>query len=152
MHRKFMISLVRDEPAKPFVVHPFGATMEKLMPAHNLRFVTSYNQLVEKIQIFEAGLNDWVIETLKFFLWHKKFPTRILGNDDMYFNGIDDEEKRECKLRFDCFEQGKPLGRLCPSRTIYDAMWKAGEEKFKHLGLHGWQLVNQSNVFSERMK
>ena len=148
MNRKFMISLVKDEPGKPFIVHPFSATMAKQMPEHILRFVTSYNQLVEKIQIFESGLNDWVIETLKFFLWHKKFPGRVLGNDQMYFNGIEDEGTREPKLRFDCFEQGKSLGRLCPSRTLYEAMWQAGEEKYKRLEIDGWQLVNQSNIFS----
>ena len=34
-------------------------------PDYNLRFVTSYNDLLEKILIFDNGLNDKVIEVIK---------------------------------------------------------------------------------------
>ncbi|MBQ6906811.1 MAG: CpXC domain-containing protein [Clostridia bacterium] len=34
-------------------------------PNYNLRFVTSYNELLEKILIFDSGFNDKVIEVIK---------------------------------------------------------------------------------------
>jgi len=35
---------------------------------YNLRFVTTYNELMEKILIFDAGLNDKVVEFLKMMI------------------------------------------------------------------------------------
>ena len=37
----------------------------KKYPDYNLRFVTSYNDLLEKILIFDNGMNDKVIEVIK---------------------------------------------------------------------------------------
>lgn len=37
----------------------------KNYPDYNLRFVTSYNELLEKILIFDSGMNDKVVEVIK---------------------------------------------------------------------------------------
>lgn len=40
----------------------------KTIDGYNLRFVTSYNELMEKILVFDAGLNDKVTEFLKMMI------------------------------------------------------------------------------------
>jgi CpXC motif protein len=148
MHRKFMVSLVRDEPGKPHLVHPLSIEVGNKMPAYTLRFVTSYNQLIEKIKIFEAGLNDWAIEALKIALWYKKFPTKLITNDSVYFYAVEDEGTANPKLCFGFFDQGQEVGQMMPPRAMYDAPLRAaGEEKMQQYGLGEWKLVNQSNVF-----
>jgi hypothetical protein len=148
MDRHFMISIVRDAPGKPYLVHPLNIKIAKQMPAYTLRFVTSYNQLIEKIKIFEAGLNDWAIETLKLALWYKKFPTTLITNDSVYFYAVEDEGTADPKLRFGFFDQGRQIGQMVPPRTMYDGPLRAaGKEKMQQYGLGEWKLVNQSNVF-----
>lgn len=56
--------------------------LEKL-DGYNLRFVTDYNELLEKVLIFDNGLNDKVIEVLKLM---------ILSQD------VDKSEQRVCRF------------------------------------------------------
>lgn len=63
--------------------------LEKL-EGYNLRFVTDYNELLEKILIFDAGLNDKAIEVIKLM---------ILSQD------IEKSQQRTC--RFGKFSEDK---------------------------------------------
>lgn len=149
MGRKFMISLVRGECGKAFVVPGLYMHLEgKTLTEYTLRFVTSYNQLIEKIKIFEAGLNDWTIEALKLALWYKKFPTTLMTNESVFFYAVEDNETANPKLRFGFFDQGQEIGQMVPPRTMYDGPLRAaGEDKMREQGLGEWKLVNQSNTF-----
>jgi hypothetical protein len=148
MDRKFMIALVREVPGVPHFVHPLTTEFAKQLPDYTLRFVTSYNQLIEKITIFEADLIDWVIEALKLVLWYGKFPKTLLTNDSMFFHSAQDEKGGKSNLWFIFFDTAQRRGQMAAPRSMYDSPLSAAEEaKMQQYGRGEWKLVNQSNVF-----
>lgn len=65
----------------------------KNYPDYNLRFVTSYNELLEKIMIFDCDMNDKIIEVIKLLILMQerdKMPHRVCmfgkaDNDEIEF-------------------------------------------------------------------
>lgn len=113
MDRQFMISLVRSEREPPFTLDTkFLERARGVTPKHRLRFVTSYNQLREKILIFEAGLNDFAVELLKMLAWEAKFSEKQITDDSMYFCTVDTQTPEAPHLAFECYEAGKPLAHM----------------------------------------
>ena len=57
MNKKYMISMLQD--------YPQDMLKEITKSGYSLRKVDDINQLIEKIRIFDAGLNDIVVEIMK---------------------------------------------------------------------------------------
>src|SRR5438105_3430619 len=69
MNLKFMIFYRVTEGGRiPSMSADFLEKFGASLPNHQLRFVTSWNQLKEKIRIFEAGLDDNIVEFVKMFV------------------------------------------------------------------------------------
>jgi hypothetical protein len=149
MDRQFMISLVRSERGTPFTVDTkFLERAGGMTPKHRLRFVTSYNQLREKILIFEAGLNDFAVELLKMLVWEAKFSEKQITDDSMYFCAINTQTPEAPHLTFECYEAGKPLAHTqVPYCTYAQILTNPKAEKLRAYRLGEWIQVNQSNLY-----
>ena len=72
------------------------------LEGYNLRFVTDYNELLEKILIFDNGMNDKTIEVIKLMILSQdleKAQWRVcrfgkIENDTMEFMIYDEKEKQ----------------------------------------------------------
>jgi hypothetical protein len=149
MDRQFMISIIRSKCGAPFKVDTkFLERAGKATPKHRLRFVTSYNQLREKILIFEADLNDFVVKLLKMLVWEAKFPDKQITDDSMYFCTVDTQTVEDSQLTFECYEAGKRLAHVhVPYSTYAQILKKPKAEKLRAYRLGEWILVNQSNLY-----
>lgn len=103
---------------------------------YNLRFVTDYNELLEKILIFDAGMNDKAIEVIKLM---------ILSQD------IEKSQQRSC--RFGKLENGllefvlhDRLENQIYTSTVpkesYDSIWQSLTQSGVKTYSFGWERVN----------
>ena len=91
MEKKYMLHYVQSEEEELDVIRIYNSADEEnavmresaLMQGYLFRIVRSYNELIEKISIFDAGLDDRVMEIYKVLI-------ELSGNDDQY----DPEETR----------------------------------------------------------
>lgn len=82
MTRRLMVYFVVGDDTSELSSLPFGA----MMKGYQLRTVTSRNELVEKIWIAEAGLDDRAMELFKLSLIAQM---EAAGNDGLFFAGED---------------------------------------------------------------
>lgn len=83
MERQFMIRLVSDEDCSDCRYMP----RDEFMADYQLRFVSTVNQLIDKILIFDAGLDDRLLEL------GKRYLRQLALNEGHALKG---------ELRFDC--------------------------------------------------
>jgi CpXC protein len=148
MDRKFLVWLVQPDRPGPFVLPDFAfKAAAKGWRSHRLRFVSSRDQLVEKIGIFEAGLSDFAIEALKLIAWSQKFPQKSITDDSMYFRAIHNEGSTDASVSFEVHEEGKFLARMDAPFQMYAAGMATpiGSPTYR---LGEWIIVNQSNIGS----
>lgn len=111
--------------------------LEKL-EGYNLRFVTDYNELLEKILIFDNGLNDKPIEVLKLM---------ILMQD------VEKSDQRSCrfgKLDNDVLEfmitdsiENQIYTSNVP-KSSYDSVWQSLRESGCKPYSFSWEIVDSS--------
>ena len=82
MTRKLMVNFVTNKETTDLSASPFGA----MLKGYQLRIVTSRNQLLEKIWIAEAGLDDRAMELFKISLFAQ---IEAAANDELLFAGED---------------------------------------------------------------
>ena len=115
----------------------------KKLEGYNLRFITNINDLMEKIVIFDFGLNDKVIEVLKVMILSKE-PDKAqhrdcrLGKrdgDKLEFMIRDTEEKQiyTCSVPVSTYE------------TIYKNVMQSGVKPYSF----NWELVD--NFYASRI-
>lgn len=103
MEKKYMISLLDDYPME--LINPLVES------GYSLRKVDDINQLIEKIRIFDAGLNDIALEVMK------KILSEIMNiNDNMLFCQVEKDD-----FIFLVLKEGKAIS--VPS-AIYDLALK----------------------------
>lgn len=130
-----MFEKVKESSAK-------SGELEKL-EGYNLRFITDYNELLEKILIFDNSLNDKAIEVIKLM---------ILSQD------VDKSEQRMCRfgkvsdgeLEFmihDFIENQVYTSRVPKSSydTVYESLIESGMKPYSF----DWEIVD--NVYATRL-
>lgn len=148
MDRKFMIQLIHTERNMPFTIPPFNVALAKVgLTTLQLRYVTSYNQLRDKIAVFEAGLLDVPIEILKMMLWTQVRPNTPITDDSVYFYRIADVGTPTATFVFCLFDGTTNLGTWHLSCSLYTKMFNTLKEDELRQGYLGkWHLINQSNT------
>ena len=111
--------------------------MEKL-EGYNLRFVTDYNELLEKILIFDNDLNDKAIEVIKLMI--------LMQESDK----ADDRRCRFGKLDGDTmefmiqdFKENQVYTSSVP-KTTYDTIWNSLKSSGVKDYSFGWETVNSA--------
>ena len=139
-----MITLTVQKGDKPpSVATELLAGMAGFLKSTQLRLVTSYSQLREKIRIFEAGLNDELIELLKLIVWEKAFGTAVVPDDSVFFTQKRSRLFRGTQLVFELYRGTQRLGEAALPWDIYaETMAEAGIDPTAGAG--EWKLINQS--------
>lgn len=88
----------------------------EIMEGYRFRLVYTIKELQEKIRIYDACLDDRVIELLKFTLWREVLRKGPLSYANLYFGLVDDDEK---KLIFAAFKDGV-VGTTYAAVEVYD--------------------------------
>ncbi len=99
------------------------------LQGYTLRLVATANALIEKILIFDAGLDDRVIELMKAMLWQDGASDPQFPRELIFFSGLNEGEQGEKRLA---------LVQLRPSQEplAFDVGWEKGYQVAKAL-LHG---------------
>jgi hypothetical protein len=116
MERKIMISLVHNGDAgEAQLPDQAGATFEQVTHDYQLRIVRSLRQLVEKIFIFDDGLDDRVIEFVKYWIWEKHGPKQYPPDERLFCEGLTTDPSKGPEIVFILFgESGNREGYTYP--------------------------------------
>lgn len=93
-----------------------------------MRLVVDLNSLKEKVYIFEAGLDDRVVELFKMLTMTKMYgddPEEV--PDELLFTQLDDAEDGERIILFAAFRESRYLGVLELPYSLYQTCLVAGE-------------------------
>ena len=148
---KFMIILARPKDDKlPSFPTGFLEGTASLLKDSQLRLVTSYDQLREKIRIFEAGLNDHLIELLKFYVWEKAFGTTVIPDDGVFFAMIRKRFLRSKELVFVLYpDPQRMVEGTIPFDFYAETMSRAGFDASSGAG--EWKVVNHTAIRATAM-
>ena len=113
---KEMLDMIAQKPKDDDVV---GAlTREMLDRDYLIRVVRSRNQLLEKLAIFDAGLDDRIIEFIKLFMLERIHDQLDGGTvSDMLLTPV-----RDGKYIVEIFSEGKCLGHMEIPVEFYDSV------------------------------
>jgi hypothetical protein len=87
MDRKLMILRGHDKPDEAFA-EGLGPLVKKMESEYTFRLAESINALVEKILIWDAGLDDRVVEIVKLLLMGHIDESQRGENAELFFSGI----------------------------------------------------------------
>ena len=111
--------------------------MEKL-EGYNLRFVTDYNELLEKILIFDNGLNDKAIEVIKLMIIMQE-PDKA-DNRKCRFGKTDGENM---EFMIQDFKENQVYTSSVPQET-YNTVWTSLRNSGVKEYSFGWETVNST--------
>jgi len=146
--RKFMISYhpSKDGRSAP-IPTPALDLVQSVLSNYKLRLVTSWNQLREKIGIFESGLDDYPIETIKSLLGVKIFGTPKFGDEALFYICTRQNSAGASELLFHAFRGREHImDSWCPL-DLYRALEQEAVEKFGIGWSRGeWMTVNRAGL------
>lgn len=108
----------------------------KKFEGYNLRFVTDYNELLEKILIFDSGFNDKAIEIIKLMIIMQE-PDKKADRKCRF--GKKDGEKIEFMIQD--FKENQIYTSTVPLKT-YNTIWSSLRESGVKEYSFGWETVN----------
>jgi hypothetical protein len=95
----FMVNFEMERPEKPITWNTkFLDDSARLLPQYQYRFVTSWEDLTEKITIFENGWDDTIIEVLKLVVTENVYPfgSPEFTNCTVILQGTPRDTRRTC--------------------------------------------------------
>jgi ribosomal protein S27E len=94
MDQKLMILRGKKEPADT-LAEAFGPVAETVQAEYTYRLVNSINDLIEKILIWDAGLDDRVVEVVKILLMDHIEKSEQGENAELFFGEVYIEDQTE---------------------------------------------------------
>lgn len=117
MDLRFQVWLRYPEPDGTITLAaPILEAAQTIMDDYTFRVVRSRNQLIEKIQIFDDGLDDRVIELLKFMIWRAMPRRDDYRRDLLLYAGTEWGERQPKSLDFVLMLES---GGMIPCRVGY---------------------------------
>lgn len=107
-------------------------SLSKLPPAgegYRLRVVRSFNELLEKIYIADADMDDLVVEVIKLFLWQNIREEEGIDDGILLFSGTRQGDE-EPELTFVLLSEGKKGRFAISQRQFYDELVRDHPELF----------------------
>jgi hypothetical protein len=106
MDRKFQIWLKYPDANGTITFEGIALSLGlDLMRDYKFRVVMSRNELIEKISIFDSGLDDRIIEVSKLILWHSLLPGTEPPKGKLCFAGRRKRLLKPEELEFAWFDQ-----------------------------------------------
>ncbi|MGH9551129.1 MAG: CpXC domain-containing protein [Terriglobales bacterium] len=137
---KFMISYHPTKDGRSAPIPTVGLDLvEGVLSNYKLRLVTSWNELREKIGIFESGLDDYPIETIKLLLG--------LGGDEVFYLCTRQNSDGVGELVFQVFRGREYLMDAWFPSDGYVRLAQEAEKKFGvGCNLGQWMIVNRATL------
>ena len=148
MKRKFMIcyQVQKDGHSRPIDSRVLEATPAS-MAEYQLRFVGSWNQLREKVAIFEACLDDNHIELIKLFVANKVYGDVNFGDDCIYFLEKREKLSGNGEISFEVYKDGKLFAACQYPLAEYNKVAKQAHQQLgNNYGAGEWKTVNQVSM------
>jgi len=149
--RRFMVNFEMERPDKPVTWNTkFLENSARLLPQYQYRFVTSWEDLTEKITIFEKGWDDTIIEMLKLVVTEKVYPfgSREFINCTVICKGRE-ETPVEPVLAFELFLGDRRVATMNAPFEIYKGLAKNQEARSgKNIGAGEWKMVNKATILA----
>ena len=148
IERKLMIAYRTSAGGQvPSFRSSFLEKMAAALPLHQLRIVTSWNQLKEKILIFEAGLNDTAVEVIKLVVGERAYGHADFEDDCVFFVGARPKAGGAGELVFEAYQNGKLAAVMPVPMALYQQMYASAAEQFGEDYCTGeWKIVNQATI------
>lgn len=109
------------------------------LAGYNLRFVTSYNTLLEKILIFDAGLNDKTIEVIKLMVLMQE-PDKADGRSALFGRKYEDGS---IEIMVQNLADGQIFTSRAPFETyvaVHNGLLSSGVKEVSF----DWEVVDES--------
>lgn len=148
MNRKFMLSLEFGQPSRtpnlpPEFAHVFAATLQD----YHLRLVPTWNQLIEKINIFENALDDVLLEFLKLWVGERALGTADFPDGAVLFREKRNHPPEEPQLAFEVHRENGFLGVYTTPISAYDNLARQAADALARTNPRGeWKTVNQGAI------
>jgi hypothetical protein len=148
MDRKLMILYqITADDRTPTLGSAFLTKLAASLPLYQLRIVSSWNQLKEKILIFDAGLNDSAVEILKIVAGDRAYGHADFADDSLYFLGVRSGSSAADELVFEAYQNGKLVAVVPVPMSLYQHMYASAAEQFgDDYGAGEWKIVNQGTM------
>lgn len=147
---RFMVYLVHEDEMRPPEFNTQTLDLcSGLLNQYQFRFVTSYDDLVEKITILENGWNDTIIEKLKLLVVGKIYK---FGTDEFVSCAARISRKRlstplEQQIPLDIYFQDRLLAESGIPLEMYVKLAQRQEEKSgESNGAGEWKIVNRATI------
>jgi hypothetical protein len=118
MERKLMFLRGQEAPQET-LDECFGPDGKEILADYTYRLVNSMNELIEKIVIWDAGLDDRAIEVFKFLLLKDLDEEERGVNPQLFYNGLSAEAGAEAEMEFVLINDSGTLSVSVPFEETY---------------------------------
>ncbi len=101
MEQRLVLFLGEEAPDDPAYEGIFDSLVSSIEAGHTFRLVGSVSELVEKILIRDAGLDDRVIEVVKLSILEQLDESLRGGDPELFFSGLVREGDAEAEMDFE---------------------------------------------------
>jgi hypothetical protein len=118
-----------------------------VLQQYQLRFVTSWNQLLEKITILESGLDDAIVEFLKLWVGERALGTPEFADGAVLFRERRSKSSEELELAFDVHRGNEFLGVFSTPLSAYENFARQAAAALQKCHPAGeWKTVNIATI------
>jgi len=130
----------------------FLADSARVLPHYQFRFVTAWDDLIEKINIFENGWDDRILETLKLLVVERLFPFGgpEFNRSTAHLTRLVDDGSEWPAFQFEIRRDDTVIGQGTVPSELYDKLVDGQEARFgKNYGAGEWTMVNKATILSQ---
>jgi hypothetical protein len=131
----------------------FQEDSARVLPHYQFRFVTSWDDLIEKINIFENGWDDRILETLKLLVVERLFPfgSPEFNQSTAHLTRLVADGSEWPAFQFEIRRGDTVIGKSSVPSELYDKLVDGQEARFgKNYGAGEWMMVNKATILSQR--
>ena len=155
--RRFMVWLDFEVPGAPPPTWRTDTleTSAAALKDYQFRLVSEWDELVEKINIFENGWDDRILETLKLFVIERVFPfgSQDFNESTARLTRLVDDGSEWGAFNFEITKGDTVVGEGTVPTDLYDKLAAGQEERFgKNCGAGEWTMVNKATILSQPPK
>ncbi len=119
MEQRLMVFLGEEAPDAPTSEGVFGSLVSDIEAGHTFRLVSSINELIEKILIWDAGLDDRVVEIFKLLLLEQLDESSMEDDAELFFSGVVREGDAEAQMDFELMSDSGTTGLTVPFEDTF---------------------------------
>jgi predicted nucleic-acid-binding Zn-ribbon protein len=119
MERRLMVFLGEETPDDATSEGVFGSPESSVRTGYTFRVVGSINELIEKILIWDAGLDDRVVEVFKLLLTEQLDDASMDDDAELFFSGIVREGDAEARMEFELTDDTGTTGVSVPFEETF---------------------------------